>query len=743
MRKNSKGFTLVELIVTIVLLSVVAAIIIFNVSSISKNSLEKEYEAFRQAVLSGAESYSLKEKDAFNELFSNKAYIYFTTGDVISAGYLREDLVNPRTKERIDKEEKIKALLDSTTGAIRFEYPAEPMDTEQYLVSLMDYVANGEPYDCMQGIGTYRLALADEDGSLINDPDKLINEYKLSCSYDARMQTWTDSSIFGDTTVYGDEQHNVKFSNEPNDYDITYTWVTKSGTRKTALRKLRVLETFVPDVELRIVTTEYFGNGTRPTISNEDFNNGIPYEELISGEGEDKVYKEFKPYYQDGKWTYLAFKPILVGADIRNTSVTIQKKIDNTSNHYTGVINKNTKTVYDGNDFDLAYAVDDGDITYTISTSTGGHYFSNFKLNNSANITVKQDLTIPYEFITGGNNTYTTGKTYNIADVYSPIGVKQFEFAIGSVPSGDRDAMPSAVNRFGRELNSTTFTYDAIPNTTSGDCAFNENTSENIYFRAINNDGFFGSWTRVDLYTTNNLSKIIDSNRGDDCNTSCSQNTDSLNTKSLGNISCYYCNKSKYVQYNDVLLDVLGKKGDKVIVADDTSVIGTVAGSDITANQNDVYGVQTVDGYKETSYTYTKTVPQNLFNKAALFESNNLTCNYNKVFSQSLFDTDNQGSYVGYSAVPTESDTKLFKNALDGEYWIAKSGESSTFDVTVYETMTTQKSNYYWYYHTNEDTLAIYTGGSRDLKTIHLINKGYICSGNGEHDTPYVISKGC
>ena len=42
MRKNSKGFTLIELIVTIILLGIVATVIIFNVSQISKNSLEKE-----------------------------------------------------------------------------------------------------------------------------------------------------------------------------------------------------------------------------------------------------------------------------------------------------------------------------------------------------------------------------------------------------------------------------------------------------------------------------------------------------------------------------------------------------------------------------------------------------------------------------------------------------------------------------------------------------------------------------
>ena len=80
---------------------------------------------------------------------------------------------------------------------------------------------------------------------------------------------------------------------------------------------------------------------------------------------------------------------------------------------------------------------------------------------------------------------------------------------------------------------------------------------------------------------------------------------------------------------------------------------------------------------------------------------------YNKVFSQMSFETDNQGEYLGYSAVPTESDVTLFQSALDGDYWVAKAGKSSDFEVTVLENWTTTKSNYNWYFRQEDNTLGL------------------------------------
>ncbi|MCR4581162.1 MAG: type II secretion system GspH family protein [Bacilli bacterium] len=737
MRKNMKGFTLVELIATIVILGLIAAVIIVNVSSISKKSTEKEYEAFREAVLSAAQAYSIKESENFNSLFIDRSFVYFTVGDLITGGYLRESLINPYTKEKIDPNGKIKAVLDSNTGSIRFDYPASNDNTEQYLVSQMDYVINGEPYDCMTGIGTYKLSLSDEDGVLITDINTLLDEYHLTCSYDPRMHVWTNTSIYEpNQVIYGDSNNQIKYSNDAGDYTITYSWITKTNTHMSATRQLRVLEKFEPSIELKAVTTSVSGNGVRPTVTEDDFGSGLSYENYDSVNGSEKIFSTYRPTYADGKWTYLAFKPILIGADLESTSFVIKKSIYKDSSHYKSISTSTTTLSTDADSYNKIYVVDDGENEYTVSTVTGGHYFKKYKLTNSSKIVVKQDIALNQDLISGSTNSFDVSKTFTISDTYSPVGIKEYEFAIGSLPAQGREAKPSSniINRTGA---STSYTYNATSN--SATCAFSDKTYNTIYFRAINKDGFFGPWAQVNLYVTNNLSILIDNNKGTDCATTCST-VNSPNTKSFGNLACYYCEKVKYVKYNGKVFNVLGKAGETIIVADNEAYLGALAGTDITVEVNDVYGVQTVDGYYETNYTYTNTVAQNFFNKASLFETNFMTGGYNKVFNQALFETDNQGDYLGYSAIPTESDVTLFGNALDGEYWIAKNGTSSTFEVTVHENWQTTKSNYYWYYRKADGTLDILTGGTHNLKTMHIINKGYVCSGTGTSSDPYIIS---
>ena len=735
MKRNTKGFTLVELIATIVILGLIAAVIIVNVTSISKKSTDKEYESFRETVLSAAQTYTSKETEIFGSLFKDRSYIYFTVGDLIEAGYLRDNIINPYTKEVIDPNGRIKAVLDPTTGAIRLDYPAEDVATEQSLVAMMDYVVNGEPYDCMTGIGTYKLALSDEDGVLITDVETLFNEYKLTCTYDPRMQTWTNSSIYEvNQVIYGDKDNRIKYSNDAGDYTITYNWITKSGTRMTGTRQLRVLEKFEPSIELRTVSVTYPGNGHAPTITAEQFDAGSPYESFDRVTGGEKIYNLYSPVYSDNKWTILAFRPILNGADLDNTTFTIKKNMYKESANYKTISNSST-IISNNESYDKIYVVDDGDTEYTVSTTTGGHYFKKYKLTNSAKIVVKQDIAINNSFITTVGGAYNTEKVFNLKDTDSPSGIKEYEFAVGALPSGGRSAKPSA-SVFNRTGEVTAYTFNGLANSS---CTFSDRTYENIYFRPINNDGYFGSWTQVALNFTNNLSNLIDNNVGTNCANSCSTQVPSSST-SIGSLSCYYCAKNKYVSYDGKKFVVLGKKGTQIVIADNDSYLGDISGADITTIVNDVYGVQTVDGYYEKEYSYTNTAPQSLFNKAGLFETTILKPGYNRVFAQLSFNTDNQGAYLGYSAIPTESDITLFGSALDGEYWIAKNGVSSSFDVTVLENVTTTKNNYYWYYHKADGTLDITTGGIHPLKTIHIIDKGYVCSGDGSFDNPYVIS---
>lgn len=97
---KKRGFTLVELLVTIILLGVIGAIIIYNMTSVSNNSKETEYERFVAKVKSAASVYADTFPEIFNELYVSKAYIYITLEDLVSNGLLDEDLTNPFTNQK-------------------------------------------------------------------------------------------------------------------------------------------------------------------------------------------------------------------------------------------------------------------------------------------------------------------------------------------------------------------------------------------------------------------------------------------------------------------------------------------------------------------------------------------------------------------------------------------------------------------------------------------------------------------
>ena len=206
--KSKKGFTLVELLVTIVLLGVVATVIIFNVTNVSKNSKKTEYERFIASIKSSASLYADMNPEAFQDLYINKSFIYITVGDLINSGLVDEKIKNPYTGENAGKDELIKVSLDTTSEALTFEYPIDKKnDTKQevFMSAINDYIVWGEPYNCMQGIGSYRLALSDEEGNLITDVNKLQNDYHLACSMptdftkesDGRFSTTTSGLIRG------------------------------------------------------------------------------------------------------------------------------------------------------------------------------------------------------------------------------------------------------------------------------------------------------------------------------------------------------------------------------------------------------------------------------------------------------------------------------------------------------------------------------------------------------------------
>lgn len=326
---REKGFTLVELLVTIVLLGVVGGVIIYNMTGLSSSSKDKEYEKFVASVKSAASTYADLHKEITDQLYVDKAFIYIKTNELITGGFLSEELKNPYTNEYINPNENIKASLDSNTGAVIYEYPINSagMKTETFMSALSDYVISGEPFNCMEGVGTYEFALADEDGSLILDPkgeptllDYYKNHYALQCEVPDNFQPVTESGFKN----YINNTAGVKLdANQANEiyqkikaggyywatkkatgqefaygtFDIKYTWVADSGVRKSATRTLRVLEPAQAKLHFSDPYTEYnakyegnsWGNADKIVVQQLNWDNSenryIPLEYKVSIEG--------------------------------------------------------------------------------------------------------------------------------------------------------------------------------------------------------------------------------------------------------------------------------------------------------------------------------------------------------------------------------------------------------------------------------------------------------------------------
>ena len=229
-RKN--GYTLTEILVVILLLAVVGGIIIFNVNSILNKNKEKSYERYITNVKSSAETYASLNFDKVSDLYENKSFTYITVGELIDQGFLDEKTTNPYTNQRIGRDELIKLSLSTDTGDLTITYPATEDNKEVFLSSVVLSTTVGKEVNCMDGIGTYQLALSDEHGKLILDKDTLLNEYKFTC----KLPEGFDKRA-------GDMSNELGSTEQIGTYEMEYYWVSKSGTKGTGKRYLKV----VPD----------------------------------------------------------------------------------------------------------------------------------------------------------------------------------------------------------------------------------------------------------------------------------------------------------------------------------------------------------------------------------------------------------------------------------------------------------------------------------------------------------------
>ena len=674
-----RGFTLVELLVTIVLLGVVGGIIIYNMTGISTSSKDTEYERFVAAVKSAAATYAEANTELTESLYIDKAFVYVTVDDLIQNGYLDEKSVNPYTGEYINPDEKVKASLDSTTGAVIYEYPVEDTEhKESYLVAMDDFMVYGEPYDCFSGFGTYEFSIAGEDGTLVIPKADSENEWERSVSgiikhYGVTCEMPDDFYFYDDQKVrdhyngtWGAATTNEMINNINNNhaeyyflniqdpkyrastYDIKYTWVSETGTKKQFKRKLRSMDKAraVLSFNKTYYNSKYEGN------YDEETKQRTPFYDKPEFDGSSK------------NWYPLAYTVTLEGAD--NSSALVDLEVRNTK----GQMKYKYARQGDVSGVDVKngsyYLVDDGENFYHFSYTVIGHHLKTYSYNAESEYLLASDLVIPTYFIskvaskgdgiaidTNGNAIWETaraatvsggvtsamnsaahkvaiakGATYiDVANnhIYSPTGIKYIEY----IGVDSKSETPLATGRYNtiaslnegkRQYDNALFGFSGETATVNVNALATSNLSNWRYIRvrAVNNDGFVGSWSDpVPIYVSDKIDNIAASycSHGG-CTSSAASGSNGCSTESLS-----ITNGIK-AKYNDRRVTV-NMNGMSFVVADATSENGVttaIAGSatigfSTMKVQTGTWGVNTCDGYYSTSYSYTTVESENIAKK--------------------------------------------------------------------------------------------------------------------------------
>ena len=117
------GFTMVELIAIITILAVIILIALPSVVKIRRNAEEKIYNDFLNDLYIKTENYVITNGDLFENLntVNNKAYVQVK--DLINAGYINKDVVNPKTEQVISDKNTIivKKEKDETFSYVYLE----------------------------------------------------------------------------------------------------------------------------------------------------------------------------------------------------------------------------------------------------------------------------------------------------------------------------------------------------------------------------------------------------------------------------------------------------------------------------------------------------------------------------------------------------------------------------------------------------------------------------------------------
>lgn len=129
--KNKKAFTLIEVIGVIAILGLILIVAVPSMTKTLKRNEQKKYDNYINNLKLVSENYLVDQLQKKNITFKDDV-TYFSLGDIIDAGYIKEIITNPNNDKKISRDTRIKVIRDIDNT---------------YLYEIQEYYNNVSDYD--------------------------------------------------------------------------------------------------------------------------------------------------------------------------------------------------------------------------------------------------------------------------------------------------------------------------------------------------------------------------------------------------------------------------------------------------------------------------------------------------------------------------------------------------------------------------------------------------------------------
>lgn len=132
-----KGFTLVELIGIVVIISLIVIIVFPTVLTTLNKKAEKEYQTFKALVVSAAEVYYERNSSTIPNIYVKNYRTFTPVSNLIAAGLINPEMINPKTNAKISPTSYITSKA-TDDNLLEFDYYEDKiLATDYYQTGLL------------------------------------------------------------------------------------------------------------------------------------------------------------------------------------------------------------------------------------------------------------------------------------------------------------------------------------------------------------------------------------------------------------------------------------------------------------------------------------------------------------------------------------------------------------------------------------------------------------------------------